>query len=453
MGPSDRNQHVAIIGTGSIGRRIGMVWASRSGSVKLYDPDASQAGQAFEWIKKTLPGLSKRSKSMPGAAEVAVSLEDAVRNAWMVVECIPEDQKLKTGILGNVSRLSDPQTIIATNSSSYKSRILVSDVNAEDQKRVLNTHYFLPPEIPVVELMTCGRTNPQIIKDLIPWFREVGFDPIILRGESTGFLGNRVWAAIKREVMTILAEDLGSPADIDKIFKHCFQAQLGPCESMDIVGLDVVCDIEDHYIQERNLPRDGVDFIRQNYIERGHLGEKTARGLFDHYTSNGVDARFQRSLKEQLIGAWELIEYVSTSNSDPSQKHYPMGNQLQGMLIYSSNGSMSVHLQLQGQTPFESADPLTGSERELAEAARRCVAYSGSFLVKEESQRSSILHEIINCSFPNWQGTMQRRFASINNNGNETVLTLMPDEEEERIPKTHSRDGTIHLRWRKLSDS
>ncbi|KAJ5852470.1 uncharacterized protein N7529_011855 [Penicillium soppii] len=451
---STQNHHVAIIGTGAIGRRIGLVWASRSGSVKLYDPDTSQAGDALEWIQRSVSNVSKRSKDVPGLVEISANLEDAVHNAWMIIECTPEDQKLKTRIMGDISRLSDPQSIIATNSSSFKSSILVSDVSVEDQQRVLNTHYFLPPEVPIVEFMTCGQTDPNIIKDLIPRFREVGLDPIILKAESTGFLGNRIWAAIKREIMMILAEDIGSPADIEKIFKHNFQARLGPCEGMDIVGLNVVCDIEEHYIQERNLPRDGVDFIKQNYIDKGYLGKATTRGLLEYSTPSSLDVPFPKRLKEQLIGAWELIEYVSESKSDPTQKHYPMGNDVQGMLIYSSNGFMSVHLQLLGQTPFQSDSPLTGNEQESIEAARRCLAYSGSYIFIEEEGRSpSIQHDIVNCSFPNWQGTTQRRFASIDSSDNKTVLTLTPDEAEGQIPKEQSGDGRVCLRWRKLSDN
>jgi 3-hydroxyacyl-CoA dehydrogenase len=449
--PLIENRHVAVVGAGTIGRRIGLVWASKSGSVKLYDPDPNQAVQALEWIKKTLPNMFKRQSDTAGMVEVATSLKDAVQDAWMIVESTPEDKKLKTGILGDIARLSDPQSIIATNSSSFKSRVLVAEVNLEDQKRVLNTHYFRPPEIPLVELMTCGRTDPKVIQDLVVKSREIGLDPIVLKRESTGFLGNRVWAAIKREIMAILAEDLGNPADIDKLFKTLFQARLGPCEAMDMVGLNVVCDIEEQYIQERNLPRHGVDFIRQKYIERGYLGRATARGLFHYSQLDKLDDKPQQSIKEQLIGAWELIEYVSTSNSDPTQKHYPLGNHIQGMLIYSSNGFMTAHLQLPGQTPFQSENPFNGSERESAEADRRCLAYSGSFVVEEGGESPLIHHQIINCTFPNWQGTSQGRFASIDINGNGTVLTLTPAELDDEVQKAQAGDGTIRLRWRKLN--
>lgn len=452
MSPSNQNRHVAIIGTGAIGRRVGLVWASRSGSVKLYDPDISQTKGALEWIQKSIQPLLNCPKDTPGDVEISVNLEDVLRNAWMIIECTPEDHKLKSSILGDISRLSDPQSIIATNSSSFKSSCLLSEVDEDHHQRVLNTHYFLPPEIPVVEIMTCGQTDPSLIEDLIPKFRQVGLDPIVLRSESTGFLGNRIWAAIKREIMMILTEDIGSPVDIDNIFKQSFQARIGPCEAMDLVGLNVVCDIEEQYIQERNLARDGVDFIKRNYIENGYLGRSTARGLLQYSKSTNLDVLFKKSLKEQVIGGWELIEYVSESKSDRSQKNYPMGNDVQGMLVYSSNGSMSVHLQLPGQTPFQSDSPLKGSEQELAEAAKRCLAYSGSFTVEEEGRTSSIQHDIINCSFPNWQGTKQRRFASIESIDGETVLELTPDEAERKMPKEQAGDGTLCLRWRKLSN-
>jgi hypothetical protein len=93
------------------------------------------------------------------------------------------------------------------------------------------------------------------------------------------FIFNRLWAAIKREIMFILAEEVSDAAQIDKLWEFMFQTKVGPCQMMDRVGLDTVAFIEDNYIQERGL--DGaltVDFLRENYISQGRLGLKSDKG-------------------------------------------------------------------------------------------------------------------------------------------------------------------------------
>jgi 3-hydroxyacyl-CoA dehydrogenase len=93
------------------------------------------------------------------------------------------------------------------------------------------------------------------------------------------FIFNRLWAAVKRESMMILAEGVSDPAEIDKLWKHMFQAEVAPCEMMDRVGLDTVAFIEDNYIRERKLDSKlTVDWLRENYISQGKLGKKSNEG-------------------------------------------------------------------------------------------------------------------------------------------------------------------------------
>lgn len=90
------------------------------------------------------------------------------------------------------------------------------------------------------------------------------------------FIFNRLWAAVKREILLILAEGVSDAAEIDRLFGIMFQASVLPCQLMDRVGLDTVAFIEDNYINERHL--DGsltVDWLRSNYIQQGKLGLKT----------------------------------------------------------------------------------------------------------------------------------------------------------------------------------
>lgn len=299
----------------------------------------------------------------------------------MVVECIPEIKKAKVELLGQLDKWCEDDTIIATISSSYKSNDLIDQVSEKGRARVLNTHYFQPPELPPVEIMSCGYTDPAIIDLLVVELREIGLDPVVAKKQSTGLIYNRIWAAMKREIMMVLADGVGAPEDIDKLFRYSFQAKGAPCDLMDKVGLQTVCNIEEHYIEERgNIPRYPVDFIGREYIDKGSLGVMTGKGLYDYSARPQMHATAQKdSIRSKLIGAWELVEYRAILESDPSDIIYPMGRDCNGIIMYTPDGYMSAQLQIPGQPPFKVNDLNGGSTEELAEAGKNYLAYTGPF--------------------------------------------------------------------------
>ena len=140
----------------------------------------------------------------------------------------------KIQIFGELVTLARRDAILATNSSSYKSSEMLDRVPEEDKKRILNMHYYMPPTNMVVELMTDGFTDPTIIEYLVECSREVGTLPYVARKESTGFIFNRLWAAVKRETLTILAEGVSTPEEIDSMWSEMFVKGASlPCRTMD----------------------------------------------------------------------------------------------------------------------------------------------------------------------------------------------------------------------------
>jgi 3-hydroxyacyl-CoA dehydrogenase len=135
----------------------------------------------------------------------------------------------------------------------------------------------------VVELMTDGFTEATIFPFLVRKMKETGTLPYVARKESTGFIFNRFWAAVKREVLMTLSEDVSVLEEIDSMWMEVFiKGRATPCDTMDQVGLDTVSSIEQHYIDERGLQSEHtVESLKKNYLDHGKLGNKfKAGGLF-----------------------------------------------------------------------------------------------------------------------------------------------------------------------------
>lgn len=118
--------------------------------------------------------------------------------------------------------------------------------------------------------------------------KDAGTHPIIAWKQSTGFVFNRIWAAIKRETLSVLREGVSGPSEIDRVFREMYGARQGPCQMMDNVGLDTVGHIEEHYVQERGLDRKPLDWLEENFIKPGKLGNKSGKGGLYPLPSTGT---------------------------------------------------------------------------------------------------------------------------------------------------------------------
>ncbi len=275
------NRPVAVFGAGTLGRRIALMFASRGGTSRIYDPNVEQARAAVEYVAQTLPGVvDQRGSGAVGAAEAHDSIPDALDGAWLAVEAVPERLDIKIPLWGQIDAVAPADTIFATNSSSYASRLM--DKHIRDKARFCNMHFYMPPTANAVDLMSDGETSRELLDTLLTVLPEFGVYPFEARKESTGFIFNRVWAAIKRESLEVVAEGVARPEDVDGMFKLNWHMPAGPFQMMDSVGLDVVLDIEDHYAAENpNLPA-GPRELLHRYVDAGKLGVKTGEGFYTY---------------------------------------------------------------------------------------------------------------------------------------------------------------------------
>jgi 3-hydroxybutyryl-CoA dehydrogenase len=278
-----RSRPVAVFGAGTLGRRIALMFSSRGGEVRIYDPNVAQAQAAVDYVAATLPEvLDKRRSGEPGRATAHDSVADALDGAWLAIEAVPERLDIKIPLWGQIDSAAPSDTIFATNSSSYASRLM--DEKIADKTRFCNMHFYMPPGSNAVDLMSDGQTSREVLDSLLAILPEFGVFPFEARKESTGFIFNRVWAAIKRESLAVVAEGVAQPEDVDGMFKLNWHMPVGPFQMMDSVGLDVVLDIEDHYAAENPHLAEGPRRLLHEYVDAGKLGVKTGEGFYKYDT-------------------------------------------------------------------------------------------------------------------------------------------------------------------------
>ena len=272
---------VAVLGAGTLGRRIALMLSTRGGVVRLFDASADARADARAFITEQLPAVLRNvPDGTPATLELSDDLGAAVADAWLVVESLPERIDLKRQVFAELERLAPADTILASNSSSYPTSELLEAVTTPE--RLLNMHFFMPPRIVAVELMSSGRTDEAVLDRLMEVLPAYGLTPFQARVQSVGFIYNRIWAAIKREALAVAAEGVATPEEIDRLFVSVLGTADGPFRMMDRVGLDVVLDIENHYAAVREgLPESPRQLLRE-YLEQGRLGRKSGRGFYDY---------------------------------------------------------------------------------------------------------------------------------------------------------------------------
>jgi 3-hydroxybutyryl-CoA dehydrogenase len=284
----DPLRRVCVYGAGTLGWQIALQCAYHGHDVNLFDisdkalENASQriAAELDQWVVAGEATTEDKLGTLEKINRVSDARE-AVRGVDIVIEAVPEKLEIKRSVFKELDAISDSQTILATNSSSIRVSKIEDATTRPD--RVLNTHFYsLPWRSRVVELMRGTLTSDHTMSLVERFMRSAGMLPLIVRKESTGFIHNRVWRAVKREVLHLVDEGVASYEDVDRAWMSIYDTEIGPFGMMDRVGLDVVRDIEMVYYSESGADRDAPPKLLLDKIEGGELGVKTGKGFYTY---------------------------------------------------------------------------------------------------------------------------------------------------------------------------
>jgi len=278
---------VAVIGAGTMGAQIASLTALSGYTVSLWDAmDAALANGMDRAEREIFPNLGQRREL--AAAEVASglarlssagSMKEAVAGADLVIEAVREEIGVKQAVFAELSRMTP--AILGTNSSSIPSSLIAPAV--EHPERLLNMHFFAPIWVrSMLELMGCGESSEETLQTAFDFGRSLGLVTAIVNGESKGFIINRIWRAVKRESLAVVDAGVAPPEDVDRLWMMFFQTEYAPFGIMDMVGLDVVSDIEASYQLVSLDPTDTPSPTLARMVAAGELGEKSGKGFYDH---------------------------------------------------------------------------------------------------------------------------------------------------------------------------
>lgn len=293
LGQSGGIRHVAVIGAGTLGAQIAAMTAASGRPVRLFDvaPGAAEAGVARlrALLQPVIEGgeLDWDLDTVLARIQPVATLAEAVADVDLVIEAVREDIATKREVFSQIGALN-PMPFLATNSSSLPSSLFAESV--PDPGKLVNLHFFSEFWMRTcVELMGCGQTTTETMNELEAFGTSLGLFVAVVRGESKGFIINRVWRAVKREALRVVDEGHAAPEDVDRLWAYFWGIKQGPFGMMDQVGLNVVADIEDTYIAVSSDPTDMPSDVLHHLVEAGHLGEKTGKGFYDY-----PDASYRR---------------------------------------------------------------------------------------------------------------------------------------------------------------
>jgi 3-hydroxybutyryl-CoA dehydrogenase len=277
---------VGIVGAGTMGRRIAFGCVVCGKLTRLFDTVPSMAQQAVAAVRKLIEEREETCRLKPGAADSAMallsvspSLEACISGVDLAIETVPENVELKRRVFAEIDRYAAPKTLIGTNTSSIPGSWL-ADATGRPEK-IFNFNFGHAGH-PKVEVMGHPGTAPATLEAALAFVRSLDLIPILVKREIVGYASNRVWRAIKKEVLFLLNSGYATAEDIDRAWMLDWEVPIGPCGLMDKIGLDVVRDIEMVYHRASGDPSDRPPPLLLDMIAQGKLGEKSGQGFYTY---------------------------------------------------------------------------------------------------------------------------------------------------------------------------
>jgi 3-hydroxyacyl-CoA dehydrogenase len=273
----------AVVGAGTMGGGIAMVFANAGIPVLLKETDQAALDRGLSTIQKNYANSVKRGRFTQQYMNERLQLikptltYDSFGNADMVVEAVFEGMALKKQVFGELDRVCKQGAILASNTSTLNIDEIASATSRPDA--VIGTHFFSPANVMrLLEIVRGKASSKEVIATCMQLSRKLGKVGVLV-GNCRGFVGNRMFGPYRREAQ-FLVEEGASVEGVDKAL-YDYGMAMGPLATGDLAGLDVGWRIRKEY---RHLEKPGVrqPMAEDQLCEQGRYGQKTGAGWYKY---------------------------------------------------------------------------------------------------------------------------------------------------------------------------
>jgi 3-hydroxybutyryl-CoA dehydrogenase len=282
-----RMTNIVVIGAGTMGNGIAHTAAASGFPTTLVDVSDAFLDRGMSTISANLQrGVDKGKMSAADKQSVldrirtTTSIEEAVADAGLVVEAILENVAAKTELFGKLDRLTKPDCILASNTSSISITRIAASTKRPD--KVIGMHFMNPvPVMALVEVIRGIATSDETYRAVEAMAKTMGKTPIEVN-DSPGFISNRVLMPMINEAIFALYEGVATPAAIDGVMKLGMNHPMGPLTLADFIGLDVCLAILRVLEEGFGDPKYRPCPLLVKMVDAGWLGKKSGRGFYSY---------------------------------------------------------------------------------------------------------------------------------------------------------------------------
>ena len=279
-------QNVFVIGAGAMGSGIAQTAAQCGFTVTVSDIAAEPLDKAKANIEKQLArSVTKGRITEEEKADIIGRLSydvtyDKVAEADLVIEAASENINVKKSIFKKVCETVSDDAIVATNTSS----ISITDLSQVVTKpeRFIGMHFFNPvPVMKLLEIVKGLNTSEETIEDV----KAIGAalkKETIVSADSAGFIVNRLLDPMINEAFDLIERGVGTPEDIDKGCRYGLNWPMGPCELIDMAGIDIELAVMETIYADTGDSKYRPSPLLRRMVQAGRLGRKTGKGFYDY---------------------------------------------------------------------------------------------------------------------------------------------------------------------------
>lgn len=305
-------KNITVLGSGIMGHGIAQVAATAGYNIVLRDIEQQFLDKAMEKIKWSLDKLASKEKITQAQADEiysrikpVVDLKEAVKNAEMVIEVVPEIMDLKKKVYAELDSVSDKKVIFASNTSTLPITEIANTTTRPD--RFIGIHFFNPPQLmKLVEIIPGEKTDPEITEMTKEFVKSVNKTAVLCRKDVPGFIINRLFIPMVHEACYAMDRTGASLEEIDSAVKFRLGFPMGIFELADFTGMDVIhkATVEMHLRDKKViLPHPTIEKM----FEEKKLGQKSGEGFYKY-----SDDKYERvTLSEELAEKFNPIQLVA----------------------------------------------------------------------------------------------------------------------------------------------